>query len=571
MKLQTLAIATAITFQVSSFAQNLPAQSAGEGSSGGAGNGGDLLVCREIKDSEKIEGENYYPPGTYSLDYVVTHPRGPSGSDVEIKSWSESVANISQQMGRVFPEWLTDFQKFVSLIYNEDPEKAHLWDESEFPLIDLKDEDLKIKMPLNCLEHREGRLNPQIHQAMIQFSNPQRAGMFNFLYDKKLLAELTLDPLQFSYAMVHEFLWTVGFKSAFDIRPINEMLHSKKMKSITRKDFLAHLFRRQGISQSELDGMKRNLHASYASAVDAYRKKEITLQQLKNFLLTSGINPNLTLLKYSYDERFTNERNGSVWLIHTVADSGDEALLGLMREFSDFNPNLSESSENPILYALAQGQERMIETLLDLGAKRPPDSTAKWVKILTRIIDSNAVHALPLFLSGKYLRANEPNPPLHPHLIRAASGGKLEICKALVEAGANPFLTVTTGATYTYEGNEEIDWGQRETEKHVVQTYDALFAAATTGNMELFNYLFSLPGFQGLLNEPRYEVKFIAWYWDGTERYYRVDKKSLRAVVEDIVKMKGTVPSDGNLKQVWKFLKEVKAKSVVIKGKEDYL
>lgn len=196
------------------------------------GNGGDVVSC------PPAEGQPY--AGLYALDFLATESDSASPL-VPVESWQSSRSRIESLLRDKAPALRASFARFSDLVLNSSDYRApYVWEESKFGLVDLKDEQLVARLPENC---RSGE-HASVIQAIIR-QNPSFSGTaptsFIFRYDPKILLDLqATSPLQFSFLMVHEWLWDLS-KNVDRNRRINRFLHSRRATELSAQEFQAQL------------------------------------------------------------------------------------------------------------------------------------------------------------------------------------------------------------------------------------------------------------------------------------------------------------------------------------------
>lgn len=508
--------------------------------SGGAGNGGDVIVC--VETTNPRSNEYTYPSGLYSLDYLLTHPTGHQKSntmdskltsnhnkqnkDHDLANWDQSHKHIESVLARIFPEWLTKFQTFVAHIFNTDETKPHVWQKQILPLTDIKDEALMNELPDNCRE---------LKQAIIQLPHPHHPDMREFLYDPNIIQQLAATGLQYSYLMVHEFLWTVGLKSAHDIRMINSLLHSKKSATMTRAEFITILFRRDAIEKNSRDQLMQLMHEAYLKSMASYIEGKISLAQLEKFIKDSGIDP-LSHSRFPIITHSLLPIDGDA--IDLAAFHGDIELLKMLQRFGDININrpieIKDFTLSPLHFALIKGQKHMVQHLVDLGADTSIESTGLWKRILTLIIIENNIEAMIMLFSGEYIKTDCDVVSLERHLAQAIRLSRNQIAEALLLKGADPTRFIENRQSALFYDNESQYLAFRgKNETQYIKNYDALLAAAWNGNLDIFRKMLGHPGVKNILNQKRYLVTHVYSSW-GSD-VLRNDYKTLRATIEEII------------------------------------
>lgn len=196
------------------------------------GNGGDLVKCVPYNANDLF--------GLYSLDYLVFSRESGASEPPEVKSWEESIFGIRRALIDKVPELLPVFDEFVNNILNQDHSRRQVWEPTDYSLIEINDEQLPVavKIPVNCRDN--GKI--QIVQAVIrqhqQFSG---APAIVYKYMPKVFDKIAAErPLQLSFLLVHEFLWSIS-DNVDRNRRINWFFHSREFQQMSRTDVLDRL------------------------------------------------------------------------------------------------------------------------------------------------------------------------------------------------------------------------------------------------------------------------------------------------------------------------------------------
>ncbi|MCB0411990.1 MAG: hypothetical protein KDD22_05655, partial [Bdellovibrionales bacterium] len=185
------------------------------------GSGGDLVQCKPGAQNQLF--------GLYSLDYLVFQSStGPQ--PLEVSSWEQSLFMIRTEIARKIPQILSDFDSFSQDVFNRELNRPHIWEPTDFDLVEIKDEDLPIavKLPANC---RGSSGEVQLIQAVIR-QNREFSGGEPIVY--KYMPEAfekvkNQNPLQLSFLLVHEWLWSLS-DNVDRNRRINWYLHSQEFR-----------------------------------------------------------------------------------------------------------------------------------------------------------------------------------------------------------------------------------------------------------------------------------------------------------------------------------------------------
>ena len=188
------------------------------------GNGGDGIRCQSA---------NHGPAaGFYSLDYLATLSESSRLGD--IATVADPLARIRQkllpilQFGRIFDGYV-DYS-LPQLDSGITREGIYQWQPLSLQNFSINDESLLGQLPDNCVAvDALGRRVANISQLVVR---NWRQSYTLYYYDRNLVSELRSDPLQFSFLMVHEFLWQY-VTNADAIRSVNRFLHSTQIDSMT--------------------------------------------------------------------------------------------------------------------------------------------------------------------------------------------------------------------------------------------------------------------------------------------------------------------------------------------------
>lgn len=199
---------------------------------GGVGNdGGDGVVCAPSKANPLN--------GTYALDYLV-FAQASVPAPVAATSYRDSLFRIRQNIARKVPELAASFDQFTTDILNTDVTRPNVWEPAPYALIELDDQalGLTVRIPDNC--RKNGNL--AIVQAVVrQRPRTSSTGRIIFKYMPTVFTALEKqDPLQLSFLLVHEWLWS--FPGSVDRnRRLNWYFHSPEFDSASRVEVLTKL------------------------------------------------------------------------------------------------------------------------------------------------------------------------------------------------------------------------------------------------------------------------------------------------------------------------------------------
>jgi hypothetical protein len=209
--------------------------------------GGDTIICSRdltLKRNLESRGRHYFE-GEFALDYFLTFNAQDESHYIGEPSWDHekyldtvavSLSEKSESLGRLM-------QNFVAHIAQEDESKPYVWQATSLSLSDLADEAIDQTMPKNCrrlIDSGPEQAVPDLRQAIRRKQLEWDPNKRFFLYDAQRVQGLKEKPLQYSFLMVHEFLWDVS-DSAWAKRTFNKLLHSKRFATMSRQDFATTL------------------------------------------------------------------------------------------------------------------------------------------------------------------------------------------------------------------------------------------------------------------------------------------------------------------------------------------
>lgn len=240
------------------------------------GNGGDTILC-------KSSPENNFQ-GHYTLDYLLEF-RETNLGPLEITTFSQTLDRLNLFLGMKYPELLTHFNQFMEGVRDNQVKHGRHWVEEESKLIDIEDENIQKLIPVNCLEEKNGEYRLKLHQTVIReaIKDP-----IIYHYDKKILEELEAkNPLQYSFFIVHEWLWDLT-RDVRTVRTLNWLFHSEELHKMTRSE-LSMMFDRFDIFKVKLNFCERstqikNLFLQACEDVDL-----ISLAELKSINFTKSL------------------------------------------------------------------------------------------------------------------------------------------------------------------------------------------------------------------------------------------------------------------------------------------
>lgn len=198
-----------------------------EAGPGLVGNGGDAVRCQPV-------AANAFS-GIYMLDFLLTFQTINQNADVvPVFSWDESLERLRRILLAKNADLAASFEQYIRDFDNHnDFTRPRIWREAGFGLVNIDDERIIRKLPPNCYK-LNGDQSIDIIQTVVQ---TQRPDIFIFEYDPAVFDEfLHFAPLQFSFLVVHEWLWSLTDDVRI-IRDVNRFLHSQAAGQLQPEDF----------------------------------------------------------------------------------------------------------------------------------------------------------------------------------------------------------------------------------------------------------------------------------------------------------------------------------------------
>lgn len=194
------------------------------------GQGGNVVMCKSSPTNNLS--------GYYSLDYLLTlNTKKPLA---HITSWQQSIYNIRRVINEKLPEFLARFDQFQQNILNEDYSRTEIWERIAFELIPINDQDLHstVRVPSNCRNGNEIEIVQTVVRQYRDFSGVNKT---IFKYVPEIFDSLNGDrPLQLSFLIIHEWLWSVS-DNVDRNRRIVRFMHSPEFYSLSRKELIEQL------------------------------------------------------------------------------------------------------------------------------------------------------------------------------------------------------------------------------------------------------------------------------------------------------------------------------------------
>jgi hypothetical protein len=198
---------------------------------GDVGNPGDVVRCLANSENQLS--------GLYTLDFLALTPTGEQPL-VSVKSYQESLFRIRQNLALKVPELAASFDLFTAEILNTDSSRHHIWEPAALELVAVAEPDLSlaVKIPSNCRKSDQIEL---IHAVVRQNPEFTGSGRIVFRYNAEILKSLeTESPLQLSFLLVHEWLWSMSSNLDRN-RHVNWFLHSNGLETMSRVEILKTL------------------------------------------------------------------------------------------------------------------------------------------------------------------------------------------------------------------------------------------------------------------------------------------------------------------------------------------
>ncbi|MNJ94892.1 hypothetical protein D3C87_125960 [compost metagenome] len=198
------------------------AHAAGDGSL--IGNGGNTVFCTPSKQAVF--------KGFYTLDYLLDYrTSGPYSETVEVKSWEESFARIEKGLLHLSPVLAKSFHDFSENILTGKVSSGRLWIPWDLTDVLIDDQEITQRLPDNCYRAPQ---QPDLHQTVVRSYGRQSV---EYRFQKNILENLRFEsPLQFSFFIVHEWLWDFT-QDVRSLRRLNWILHSKEFDSLSEQEW----------------------------------------------------------------------------------------------------------------------------------------------------------------------------------------------------------------------------------------------------------------------------------------------------------------------------------------------
>lgn len=195
-----------------------------------AGNGGNVIFCSS--DSDSGHYPRHYMP--YSLDYVLTRHLD-FGDLVPIKSVQDSETRIARILGEKAPFLLESFTDFIRSVHGASHSGKRVWiseQQGQIPVIEEPNIDKQL-IPTQCFSSQRRTGSPLISQVV--YRKEEKDDTIHYHFVQAITDSLGRTPLQFSFLMVHEWLWDY-LNTIDDVRILDRFFHSSKIESMTPED-----------------------------------------------------------------------------------------------------------------------------------------------------------------------------------------------------------------------------------------------------------------------------------------------------------------------------------------------
>lgn len=189
------------------------------------GKGGDTIKC----DPSSLNDFQ----GHYTLDYLLEYNSGVYQTAENI-NFEILKTKLSKYFGTTHPELAQSLENYSQSLYKKDAALGRVWTKVETQLFDIKDEEIIKQIPENCLDLEAGKYVLKLQQTVIRQSFKD---YIEYNYDEAILLNLkNHGPLQYSFFLVHEWLWDFT-RNIEAVRKLNWVLHSSKLELISPEDF----------------------------------------------------------------------------------------------------------------------------------------------------------------------------------------------------------------------------------------------------------------------------------------------------------------------------------------------
>jgi hypothetical protein len=193
-------------------------------------NGGDVVTCDPVPGAAFV--------GHFVLDYLVAASSDPAAVG-ELSG--ENVYELATRLDQQLFDYADKFGDFLAQArgqIGEAPQfsQAYVWKKATLGLRDVTDEQLNLAGPLpdNCYVGTGDARKVRLRQTVARESLPGNRGVL-LNYDPAAFAQIENDEPQWSFMMVHEWLWSHA-DDAFAVRNLNWLVHTEHFRELSNID-----------------------------------------------------------------------------------------------------------------------------------------------------------------------------------------------------------------------------------------------------------------------------------------------------------------------------------------------
>jgi len=233
------------------------------------GNGGDAVSCTPSPHSPF--------EGLYVLDYLLEYrSQGQRANLAPVNSWELSRQRIVAELSRLAPALGNSFDEFSQYALKPQPHRGRRWQKHPLTHIDIRDEEILRLLPPNCYSVSTDK-RPSLHQAVVRsYLSP----LVVYHFDPEVISILQSErPLQFSFLMVHEWLWDFT-ENVSALRKLNWLLHSSQLNEFDPKD-LSDFFQHHRFFDREIPLCQRS--PAIQSRIEAQLKNDCSKIEITEF------------------------------------------------------------------------------------------------------------------------------------------------------------------------------------------------------------------------------------------------------------------------------------------------
>ena len=189
------------------------------------GNGGDGVECLSSSANTLA--------GTFVLDFLVDYQHTEESSPFYTGPMLPQ-DRILTLLERKAPDLAASFRSFLTnavaqIGHDPDFTSNEVWVPTDLTGVDTQDQELYETLPINC--RADGVV--KLKQAVVR---TERVDGIIYKYDRAIFNLWLTDPLQLSFILVHEWLWS-HVDSADYIREVNQLLHRANADDIPDSQF----------------------------------------------------------------------------------------------------------------------------------------------------------------------------------------------------------------------------------------------------------------------------------------------------------------------------------------------